>query len=205
MSHKSRCVTTCTTREAWTEAVKIKRDIERGLVVSVAAITASQEVILQKQDNASEQVQRLTTIVKELKDHLQKKKRKVIETKPLRDGIMHELYQELMTRPTPRITRHALLETARKKIVFTLLYYTGARVNELREISYNDVKEVINEERLKLVLHKQREAIVRVIPPVGQEEIKKLVPEIEMFFKEQQCQALGQSFRKLGQVMHEKA
>lgn len=45
---------------------------------------------------------------------------------------------------------------------------------------------------------------MRVIPTKGRKEIEKLAPEIEMFFKEEQCQVLGQSFRKPGQVMHEK-
>ena len=50
-------------RQAWTEAIKIKRDIEKQFA-------AKQETILQKQDVTAEQIQRLTTIVQELKDHL---------------------------------------------------------------------------------------------------------------------------------------
>ena len=187
MSHKP-------TREAWAEAIKIKRSIERQIAYS---LTASQEAMLQKQDVATEQIQKLSAIV-----HLQKKREKSTETRPLRDEIKYQLYRALMDIPTPRYTLHAHRERARKRIVF---YYTGARVNELRQITYNDVKGVLEEGRLKLVLHKQNDAIVRVLATVGREEMKKLVPEKDFFFKEQQCQVLGQSFRKPGLIMHEKA
>ncbi len=56
MSHKPM-------RQAWTEAIKIKRDIEKRFA-------DKQETILQKQDVTAEQIQRLTTIVQDLKDHL---------------------------------------------------------------------------------------------------------------------------------------
>ena len=40
---------------------------------------------------------------------------------------------------------------------------------------------------------------------VGCEEVEKLVPDIESFFKEQGYKFLGESYRKPGEVMHEKA
>lgn len=198
MSHKP-------TREAWTEAIKIKRSLERDIANAATKIAASQEAMLEKQDAAAEQIQKLSAIVQDIKDHLQRKREKGGDTRPLRDEIKKELYQALMDTPASRYTQHAHAERARKRIVFTLLYYTGARVNELREITYNDIKGVVEEGKLKLVLRKQNDAIVRVIPTVGQEEMRKLTPEIDFFFKEQKCQVLGQSFRKPGRVMHEKA
>lgn len=110
-----------------------------------------------------------------------------------------------MATSAPRYTRYAHAEEARKKIVFTLLYYTGARVNELRELTYTDLTNVLQEGRLKLVLRKQKDAIVRVLPTAGQEEMRKLTPEIDLFFKKLECKTLGQSFKKPGQVMHQKA
>ena len=164
MSHKGM-------REACAEAVKIKRYIEKDIAYSATKIAASQEAMLQKLDLVAEQIRKLSHIVQGIKDHLQKKREKSAETKPLRDEIKYELYPALMNIPSPRYTRHTHVERARKKIVFPLLYYTGALVNELRDITYNDIKEVVEEGRLKLVLHKQKEAIVRVIPTVGQEPL----------------------------------
>lgn len=184
MSHKP-------TRRAWTEAMKIKRKMVR----------------LQppEQDVVGEQFQKLSDNVQDIKNHLVKKKRLQVNTKPLRDSVKYTLYQALMQVKSPRYTRHAHLERARKRILFTLLYYTGARVNELRHITYEDIKGVLEKGHLKLVLHKQKDAIVRVLATVGHEEIKKLTPEINLFFNECQCQVLGQSFRRPGQVMHQKA
>jgi integrase/recombinase XerD len=103
----------------------------------------------------------------------------------------------------------AQAERSRKRIVFALLYYTGARVNELRRVTYSDLMGVVHKDRLKLVLRKQRrkqrDAIVRVVPTSGQEEIGRLAPDIESFFKEHRHEFLGESCRRPGQVMHEKA
>ena len=87
----------------------------------------------------------------------------------------------------------------------TLLYYTGTPVNELRELTHTDLTNMLQEGRLKLVLRKQRDAIEKVLPRVGHEAMKKLAPEIDRFFNELGCKTLGQSFRRPGQVMHEKA
>lgn len=136
---------------------------------------------------------------------LKKRKQRVGETKPLRDEVKLDLYQQLMNTPAPRYTRHAHVERARKRILFTLLYYTGARVNELREVTYNDIKGVVDRGQLKLVLHKQKDGIVRLLPTEGHLQMKKFAPDIKLFFKDNQCKVLGESFRKPGQVMHNKA
>ena len=133
----------------------------KDIAYSATKIAASQEAMLQKQDLVTEQVQKLSALMQEVKDHLQRKREKSVTKKPLRDEIKDELYKDASL---PRFTRHAHLERARKKIVFTLLYYTGARVNELRKVTYNDIRGVVNEGRLNLVLHKQKGVIVRVIP-----------------------------------------
>ena len=204
-------------RQVYAEAVKIKRRIEKGIAPSATRIIASQEALMQKQDQVAEHIGKLSLLVQEIKNHLQRKKERRVTKRPLRDEIRWDLYKALMDTSPPKYTRHAHIERAwgrgplqdpkgpppkRKRILFALLFYTGARVNELRG---NDVQGVVQEGRLRLVLHKQRDAIVRVIPDVGREEVERLAPEIEMFFKEKQCQVLGQSFRKPGQVMHAKA
>jgi integrase len=47
--------------------------------------------------------------------------------------------------------------------------------------------------------------MVRVLATVGQEEMKKLTPDVEFFFIEQKNTFLGESYKKPGEVMHEKA
>ena len=81
----------------------------------------------------------------------------------------------------------------------------GRGVNELRELTHTDLNNAVQEGQLKLVLRKQKDGIVRVLPTAGQEVLKKLTPEIDLFFKKLEYKTLGQSFKKPGQVMHEKA
>ena len=128
------------------------------------------------------------------------------EIKPLRSEIKHDIYEELMRKSAaPSDTTHALAEEARKKIVFTLLYYTGVRANELRQLTYTDLNNVLQEGWLRLVLRKQRDIIVRVLPTVGHRAVKDLKGEIDLLFKEYGYKTLGESRRIPGQVMHEKA
>ena len=44
-----------------------------------------------------------------------------------------------------------------------------------------------------------------VLATVGQEEMRKLIPEVEFLFIEQKCKFLGESYKKPGEIMHEKA
>ena len=64
---------------------------------------------------------------------------------------------------------------------------------------------VVSDGRLKLVLQKQRDTIVRVVPTAGQGAIKALTPDILFFFTDRKNTYLGQSSKKPGEVMHEKA
>ncbi len=57
-------------RDAWTEAVKMKRDIEQMIGTSCSLLTGSQETMLEKQEMVAEKVQQLIDIVQDLQDHL---------------------------------------------------------------------------------------------------------------------------------------
>jgi hypothetical protein len=46
---------------------------------------------------------------------------------------------------------------------------------------------------------------VKVLATKGREAIKKLLPEIEFFLTQQQYKLLGESYKRRGQTMHEKA
>ncbi len=92
-----------------------------------------------------------------------------------------------------------------RRTVFILLYYTGARVNELRSITHGDVLGVIREGSLKGVLRKQGDAFVRVLPTEGREALRMLESDIDLLFNVRGYGLLGESSRKPGQVMHEKA
>jgi integrase len=150
----------------------------------------------------SHMVQNIMHSLERRKEDIKEKKG---ETKPLPDEIEFTVYKALMERPAPRYTRHAHAEEARKKIVFTLLYYTGARANELRELTRTDLDNVLRKGQLELVSRNQRDAIVRVLPTVGHKAMRNLTREVNMLFKEEEYKTLGDSRRRPGRVMHEKA
>lgn len=136
---------------------------------------------------------------------MEKKVKKKGETLPLRGGIDKPTFEALLNIPLPKDTHHARVENARKKIVYTILFFTGARANEVRELKHTDLIKLMEEGLLKLVLHKQRETIERVLPRYGHAAMKKLAPEIDLVFNQQGYKFLGESFKRRGQAMHEKA
>lgn len=116
-----------------------------------------------------------------------------------------KLFKALIEEPPSRDNERAQVETARKRIAYTLLFYTGVGVNEITNLTYEDVIGFIEQGRLKLVLDKQKKAITRFIPDVGRNAMNKLMPEIELFFKETGATHIAQSFEKAGKVMPKKS
>lgn len=94
---------------------------------------------------------------------------------------------------------------ARSKILFILLYYTGARVNELKSVTERDLSRIVETEEFSLILSKQKEAVINQVSPQCSMRINALQPEIDVVFKEYRLNWLGESTVKNKELMHEKA
>lgn len=125
------------------------------------------------------------------------------KTQRLRDTVDEAAFQALMESiPAFNHKKRVGLKNARLRIVYTLLYYTGVRVNELRGVTLSDLMRVIENNELPIVLDKQKDTIIRQVSSQGSEAVKKLQAEIDLVFKERKLQYLGESPYKQREVRY---
>ena len=77
------------------------------------------------------------------------------QTKRIKESIGEAEYKRLMNftkgdEDVKKFTRERFLK------IYTLLYYTGMRLNEVSQLRVSDLKSIINEKEVKIVTHKQK-------------------------------------------------
>ena len=66
--------------------------------------------------------------------------------------------------------------------VFTILYHTGIRVNETQQLTYQKIRELIQNKRVKIIAHKQKiEKWIRITEQ-GAKDLKRLFPDTKEGF-----------------------
>lgn len=149
-------------------------------------------------DALQTQVQKL-----EPKEGRERSRRK---TQRLRDTVDEAAFQALMESiPASTHKKRVGSKNARLRTVYTLLYYTGVRVNELRRVTLSDLMPVVEDNELPTVLDKQKDTTIRQVSSQGSEAAKRLQAEIDLVFKERKLQHLGESPYKPGTLIPRKA
>lgn len=69
-------------------------------------------------------------------------------------------------------TNNAII-CSRLRITFAILYFTGARVNAVSTLKYEDIKEFRETGTLKLYLHKQKRDYYFTVSKFAQDYLKK--------------------------------
>ena len=96
----------------------------------------------------------------------QKKARTIL---PLRDPVYTELFEVFMNAAGSTSKYKQDLRCAQLKVAYTILFYVGLRVNEMRFFQQKDIQDAIN------VIHfKQNEPHIHVISDLAVQEFKKL-------------------------------
>ena len=77
------------------------------------------------------------------------------QTKRIKESIGEAEYKRLMNftkgdEDVKKFTRERFLK------IYTLLYYTGMRLNEVSQLRVSDLKSIIKEKEVKIVTHKQK-------------------------------------------------
>ncbi len=74
------------------------------------------------------------------------------------------------------------LKYAQLKIAYTILFYTGLRVNEIRVFQEQDLQNAIKTSQFSVVHFKQKEPHIHVISELAIQELKKLKCYYEVIF-----------------------
>ena len=123
------------------------------------------------------------------------------EILPLRDPIDLNLFPIFFAKAGSKYKRQKDLKQAQLRVAQTLLYHTGLRVNEIRQITKEQIENAIKASQINVIHHKTRQPDIRVLSITAVQNFKRLKPEMEIIFNKYQFKYL---FRKY-QPMHKKS
>lgn len=115
-------------------------------------------------------------------DQLLSKSKKYKETLPLRDPIDMNLFPIFFTNAGSKAIRQQDLKQAQLRVAYSLLYYTGLRINEIREITHKQILDAITSSQLNAIHHKTKQAHIHVLSKNGVKKLRELSLEYTIIF-----------------------
>ena len=110
------------------------------------------------------------------------KKRKEHQTLPLRDPVYTELFEVFLTAAGSGAKYKQDLKCAQLKIAYSILFYVGLRVNEIRFFREKDIQDAIKTSQFSVVHFKQKEPHIHVISDLAVKELKELKHQYDTVF-----------------------
>ena len=116
-------------------------------------------------------------------DQLLDKEKKHKEILPLRDPIDMNLFPIFLANAGNRAVRQKDLKQSQLRLAYTLLYFTGLRINEIREITEKQILDAIASSQLSAIHYKTKQAHFHVLSKNGVRALKKLSAELIIVFQ----------------------
>jgi integrase/recombinase XerD len=123
------------------------------------------------------------------------------EVLPLRDPIDMNLFPLFFTNAGTQATRQKDLKQAQLRLAYTLLYHTGLRINEIRNIKEESIINAIAASQISVIHYKTKQPHIHVLSKTAVAKLKQLKPECAVIFNKYKCQYLFGQYKP----MHEKA
>ena len=144
------------------------------------------------------EMRRLEIFVSQMVIALQQKKRarRVGKTIPQRDPLTYDMFRKMIDLGPIHQGLRSSRTHAQVRITLALLYYTGARVNELRRVTRQQIEGIVQNGSISLVLPKTNSTRTCVIPPIGQEQFRALEKDLRFWFETCGYTYLGQTFKE---------
>ena len=97
-------------------------------------------------------------------------------SKPLREPITDEQYELLMIEAYSLHMRNSKYEfhRARLRLIYTLLFFTGLRLNEVALLSGQDILKFIEDRKIEIKMTKVNRSLMKNLPKAGQIQLKNL-------------------------------
>lgn len=149
-------------------------------------IERNPEITKRYVEEAMEPVQEtLDTIesgVEELKQLLPKKKGSR-QIQPLREPISANLFPLFMENAGNNAKYKKDLKRAQFRVAYTILYYTGLRLNEIRILTQNDIQKAINARQFNIVHFKTKQSHIHILGNQAAKDLKKLERDYQIIFQ----------------------
>jgi len=73
---------------------------------------------------------------------------------------------------------------ARLRLIYTILFFTGLRINEVALLSGQEILQFIQDRKLEIKMSKVNRSLIKTLPKAGQLKLKSLMKEFDIVFKE---------------------
>jgi integrase/recombinase XerD len=112
------------------------------------------------------------------------------EVLPLRDPVDTNLFPLFFTNAGSQAIRQKDLKQAQIRVAYTLLYHTGLRVNEIRQITEENIKNAIATSQITVIHHKTKQSHIHVLSKTAVTKLKQLKNEYAVIFTKYQFKYL---------------
>ena len=150
------------------------------------AIEYTNENIQKFQDEFREEMEILNKKI----DRLLPKVKKDRQTQPLRDPVDNNLFPIFLANAGNVFQRRKNLKRAQIRIVYTILYYCGVRINEIRHLTKEDIQKAIKASQFNLIHYKTKQAHIHVLSKKAIQDLRKLSTEFSIIFDKYNFQYL---------------
>ena len=123
-------------------------------------------------------------------DRLLPKVKKDRQTQPLRDPVDNNLFPIFLANAGNVFQRRKDLKRAQIRIVYTILYYCGVRINEIRNLTQEDIQKAIKASQFNLIHYKTKQAHIHVLSKKAIQDLRKLSTEFSIVFDKYNFQYL---------------
>lgn len=107
------------------------------------ALEPTNESIQELQDEFCEEMEILNRKI----DRLLPKVKKERQNQPLKDPVDNNLFSMFMANPGNSFQRRKDLKRAQIRVIYTIFYYSGVRINEIRHLTKEDIKKAVQDLR----------------------------------------------------------
>lgn len=168
------------------EMEKLSKLLKEGHYSLTNLVEKKINAVSQQLNEVEKKVSEISGDVKQL---LPTEKQKHVP-KPLRDPVSEEIFELLVFNAGSLYSYQKETRQAQFQIAYTILYFLGLRVNELRQIKLTDILKLLEGEDLKIILHKTNRSHTCRLSLEGIEKLKELKPKIDFLIDTKKFQYL---------------
>jgi len=121
---------------------------------------------------------------------------------PLRDPILRPIFDQIINNRKLHLKKQSSISYSQFKIAFVVLFSTGARINEIRHLQYDEIKNIKKTERLQLFQSKENEPRLCFFDKELVGLLDQIEDDIEFIFKTNNFKYLGNSRKDTNSVMN---
>ena len=110
------------------------------------------------------------------------KSKKKREVQPLRDPMDRKLFPLFLQNAGNNFIYRKDLKEAQIRVAYTILYYTGLRVNEIRMLTRNDINDAIKGGQFNVIHSKTNQAHIHVISSTAVQDLEKRDLDYQIIF-----------------------